>query len=110
MKSTQKTVEGMLADMRHALNEKKFTLVNRDKNQITMARLGLLTKDVINEMMELTYKDYIKGPEVDEDFPNSDRLWFFKTEVFGHMIYIKFKIEYQKDGSIKCLSFHIDNM
>lgn len=103
-------IEKVLADMRNAIDSKQYTLINRKKNMDTLARLGITWHDAVAGIYTLTSADYYSGPEVDYDFALSDYLWVFKQYVFRYPIYIKFKVEYQKYGGIKILSFHIDNM
>ena len=45
---------------------------------------------------------------LDDKFPKSDHLWVFKKRIEGEMIYIKFLVAYQQDGSVQVLSFHLD--
>ena len=108
MRSPRADVEHILRDMRFALQNNKMSVVRRDKNMRTLAQKGWLWSDVKVAMMALTYKDYIKGPETDRDEPASDMFWIFKPHIDNEIFYVKFKIQYQKDGSVKTLSFHID--
>lgn len=103
-------IDKVLADMRIAIDKNKFIPVNRKKNLDTLAQLGILWSDAKREIYELTSTDYFTGPEVDRDKPLSDYLWVFKKHVFGDVIYIKFKVEYQENGEVKVLSFHIDDI
>ena len=52
--------------------------------------------------------DCYKGPEQDRDRKESDYFWIFKKKISWQVIYIKFKVEYQIDGGVKVVSFHID--
>lgn len=108
MRSSRDEVERIIRDMRLALQSNRMTVVPRDKNMKTLARKGWQWRDVKEAMMALTYEDYQKGPESDHDHPASDMLWVFKPNIDGDVFYVKFKILYQQDGSVKTLSFHID--
>lgn len=108
MRSPQADVERVLRDMRFALQNNKMSVVPREKNRKTLSQRGWLWRDVKVAMMALTYKDYISGPEPDRTDPSSDMLWIFKPNIDNEIFYVKFKILYQKDGSVKTLSFHID--
>lgn len=103
-------IEKVLSDMRNAIDKNKFIPVNRKKNLDTLAQLGILWGDAKREIYSLTCTDYFTGPEVDRDKPSSDNLWVFKKHVIGDVIYIKLKIEYQENGEVKVLSFHIDDI
>ena len=106
--SSQTVVEKVLSDMKDAIRNGRFYFVERTKNMNTLAELGILIHDVWDELLELDYTNYISGPETDRDDPFSDPLWIFKRTICDHMIYIKYKVEYQDDGTVKVISFHID--
>lgn len=86
------------------------TVVKRQKNMDTLSALGILPSDVQDALFDLTFSDYVKGPEVDYDYPFSDRLWIFKRCISGYVIYIKFKVEYKADGEVRVISFHVDDI
>ncbi len=98
----------ILAQMRSALDAGKFQFIPRRKNMRTLAQLGLTVQDAKDEIYSLTPAHYHSGPMIDRDRPASDHLWVFKKRVEGEILYIKFKILYQQDGSVKVLSFHMD--
>lgn len=75
---------------------------------MTLARLGLTWQDAKDEIYSLKPEHYFRGPSVDWDRPSEDRFWEFKKRVEGEILYIKFKIVYQVDGSVKLVSFHLD--
>lgn len=108
--SSQADVENLLHDMQVALQQGKFVFVKRQKNMDTLSTLGILLSDVRDALLDLTLSDYVKGPEVDYDYPCSDRLWIFKRCISGYVIYIKFKVEYKTDGKVRVISFHIDDI
>jgi len=110
VQSSQADVEKILADMRSALLQKKYVWIDRKKNKDTIADLGIMMSDVWDELFDLKYSDYRSGPEIDRDLPDSDKLWIFKKGINGQVIYIKFKVEYQKDGQVRLISFHIDEL
>ena len=107
MASTEE-IKRILEDLRLAIDKGKFTPISRRKNMRTLAQLGLTWEDAKDEIRSLSEKDYQKGPEADRDRPMEDKLWVFKKRVCGEVIYIKFKVLYQEDGSVKVISFHID--
>lgn len=106
--SSQSDVENFLSDMRAGISAGKAILIPRKKNLDTLAKLGILPKDAFQEAQNLSFADYICGPEIDQDFPNTDKLWVFKTMIDSNCIYIKVKVEYQVNGKVKFLSFHFD--
>lgn len=98
----------ILADLRSAIDRSAVLPVDRQKNRCTLARLGLTWQDAIEEMYTLTEAEYRRGPMLDRDDPSSDHFWEFKKRVCGESIYIKFKIMYNQNGTVKIVSFHID--
>lgn len=108
--ATEQEINMVLSDMRKALMDGKYVPIDRQKNLRTLAKLGYLWQDVKDDLMSLTSANYFRGPSIDRDFPNSDKLWEFKLRIGQdvELIYIKFKIEYQKNGDVKLLSFHFD--
>lgn len=104
------SVSDYLDDVRKGIDSGKFIPVCRRKNMITLSRLGILWEDAKEEIYNLTPGDYFQGPEIDRDDPSSDYFWMFKKVVLGHLLYIKIKVLYQTDNSVKAVSFHIDGM
>lgn len=108
MISSKCDVEHILLDMRTAIDVGKFYPINRTKNKNSLSQLGLLWQDVKEEIYQLTYDNYISGPDIDRNYPSTDKFWKFKKRIDEKVIYIKFKILYQDDRSVRLVSFHID--
>lgn len=106
--ATREEICQVLEDLRTAIDQGLFFPVDRSVNLKTLASLGLTWLDVKSELYDLDPYDYWAGPEIDRDYPQTDKLWIFKKDVLGKLIYIKFKIEYQADSGVKVISFHID--
>lgn len=106
--ATSAAIQKILQDMRSAIDQNKFIPNNRRKNMITLTQMGLTWKDAKNEIYALTEADYCKGPSMDYNDPTSDFVWVFKKRIESELLYIKFKVLYQTDGSVKVMSFHID--
>ncbi|NDL67787.1 type II toxin-antitoxin system MqsR family toxin [Anaerotalea alkaliphila] len=107
MQSSQGDVEQVLSKLRQAIDTENFELWPRRKNMESFARLGIMPKDAIDEIYGLTYKEYVAGPEIDRDKPESEKLWIFKMMIMGHMFYIKFKIK-NINSQLLVISCHID--
>ncbi|MBN1775166.1 MAG: type II toxin-antitoxin system MqsR family toxin [Clostridiales bacterium] len=105
---TNEEIEKLLSDVRNSINTGCFTCIDRKQNMHTLARLGWLWKDALEEICALSYRDYRQGPMTDRDRPTEDKLWIFKRNVQGEMIYIKFKIAYQKNEEFILISFHFN--
>lgn len=106
MRSSKEDVESILEDMRIAICDDKCQPFNRKKNLDALAKLGWMWDDAIDEMLTLTYSDYVCGPEKDREFPLDDDWWIFHRNINGLCIYIKFKILYLRDRSVMIMSFH----
>lgn len=99
-------IESMLRELHEAIDKKLVRVADRNKNKNTMARLGFLYSDVIDELRSITAHDYIKGPDYDyNDIQKGPCIWVFKRYIDGHMIYIKF---YVHSLPIYVISFHFD--
>lgn len=108
MPASKADIQTFLADVRNGIDAGKFVPICRKKNMDTLAILGISWSDAKSEIYGLTAANYISGPEIDRDRPTTDNLWKFKKDVLNHIIYIKLKVEYQVDGRVKVVSFHID--
>ncbi len=84
---------------------KEMNFVNRKDNIATISYLGLTIPDVKGILSQLTYKDYVKGPEKDID-RSGNMIWEFGVHIKGEEIYIKLSDDFSFDKA-KCISFHI---
>lgn len=108
MAATKEQIEKVLEDARNAIDNKRVVPVDRKKNINTLAMLGLVWEDALEEIYTLNATHYNRGPFTDRDFPADDCFWEFKKSVLGHIIYIKFKIRYLNDQAILIQIFHFD--
>ena len=110
VKSSKEDIEAFLEDVYEALDGKLYSSVDRKKNTDCLAMLGWKWADAFDELYNLTYHDYFRGPEIDRVCPTDDDFWEFKKTIEGRHIYIKLKIRYLQDRSLLLFSFHIDGM
>ena len=83
-------------------------IVNRRENIDAMANLGFTKKNLKEEIMTLSVRDYCEGPVPDRDRPGN--IWVFGKQIEREEIYIKLKItQVGKEKIAKCLSFHTAN-
>ena len=66
----------------------------------TLAHFGWRLSEVKEELSNLTYSNYVSGPEIDRAEPKSDNLWIFKSYIDRTPIYIKLKVKYQTDSRV----------
>ncbi|MHB8484028.1 MAG: toxin [Nitrospiria bacterium] len=99
-------VELFLHEFRNSWPPDHF-VVPRDKNNSTLAELGLTPLQRMEAVLSLTTSNYIKGPVLDDDNSQTD-IWIFGTKIQEVEIYIKLKIFTTGKGirSGKCISFH----
>ena len=83
----------------------KFTFIPRRSNIDTLARLGITVKHARQIIVQLTYKDYYRGPARDRGGPEFN-VWEFGKEINGDQLYIKLSDDFAYDYA-KCISFHI---
>jgi len=90
----------------------EIRIINTDKNRRTRYYLGITVDDQEDMIRNLTVEEYDKGPVEDHDPNRKTKLWIFKHNYAGTMIYIKItEIEIIKnDKLVRALSCHIDNM
>lgn len=105
--ATTEEIEAFLAEVREAISRGRCSLVPRDKNMASLARLGLTVSDALDEVKSLTVSDYLKGPESDHNPAAPDPVWVFGKNVDGQTFYIKAKVLQAQPGSARVISFHI---
>ena len=108
-KAGEDQVNRLLCDVRKAIEENRSSLVSREKNMATLAHFGWRLSEVKEELSNLTYSNYVSGPEIDRAEPKSDNLWIFKSYIDRTPIYIKLKVKYQTDSRVVIISFHISD-
>lgn len=82
-----------------------FIFIPRKKNLDTISLLGIKISYVKTLFAQLTYKDYINGPEKDKD-RHGNLIWEFGIHIQGKEIYIKLSDDFSFNRA-KCISFHI---
>lgn len=78
-----------------------FDFVPRKKNMDSIKEAGLTIKHVKEIIMDLTYKNYYRGPDDDIGSNRHGVVWEFGYEIDGINFYIKLKIE--RRGEKECL-------
>lgn len=108
MPTTKQGVDAFLKEFRACWPKTGYTVIEREKNDDALGILGITPNHRQNIILSLTNKDYIAGPENDED-ESSGEIWKFIKRVNGYQIYIKLKIfEVNNKTYAKCISFHPD--
>jgi len=100
-------IQGFLLDVKMAIVRKKISLVRRKENLECLAKHGWSIDDILFGISALTYRNYISGPEEDDDPRFNGDIWKFGHIIDGTECYIKIKLVVVKDGELLvCLSFH----
>lgn len=99
-------VRTFLRKFKSLLAAKNFHLVERDKTDQTLIKLGLTRKNMRDELLGLTVLDYCSGPDPDLNKPGN--VWVFGKLIEDQEIYVKLKVvEIEAFDEALCLSFHI---
>ncbi len=103
------------ADIEQFLKEFKAVwrgfVIPRPENEKTLLKLCITPYQRINEIRNLTYKNYFRGPTPEHD-RGMGEWWEFGMMVKGEEIYIKLQMfitKTLKKKKGKCLSFHISD-
>ena len=78
--------------------------IEREKCLRTLAKLGITLSGCYTYFRQLTYHNYLSGPEDDLDTGEADCIWKFVITINSIEIYIKVKNE--APDRLKILSFH----
>lgn len=84
-----------------------FDFVPRKKNMDSIKEAGLTIKHVKGIIMDLTCKNYYRGPSEDLGSNREGFVWEFGYGIEGTDFYIKLKVEKRREKQcLVCLSFH----
>jgi hypothetical protein len=86
-----------------ALN--RVVLVDRTKNTLGLAALGLTKRNVFDELLDLDVDDFCRGPLPDDKGRPWD-VWEFGRAINGTEVYIKLAIKESEGGTALIVSFH----
>ena len=107
---TASEVSAFLAQVKSALKTNNYKILDRRTHYMsTLAQLGIVQQDVINDIYGLTQNEnWSKEPDNNPSFPGS--VWICKKNLHGQCIYIKLKIKSSDNGLLLVMSYHIDGM
>lgn len=108
-RADDKDILQFLTRAKQLLVSGEYVFVSRMKNMQALAQHGLTIQDAKDVILDLTVRDYYKGPKQDFDPSQPGDVWEFKKLVDGKQFYVKLKIQCRNMKEIlKCLSFHED--
>lgn len=106
--ASRQEINNFLQEVKKIIAKDGFDFIPRDKNMRALAAARLTILDAKYEILDLTAKDYYKGPK--KDFDRHGYIWEFKKLIDGNVFYIKLKIEETSRGKqVKCIGFHRDD-
>lgn len=85
--------------------QSNFTFVEREKSLSCLTQLVITVPQAKDEIMSLTYENYLRGPIPDTGTKGGE-LWEFGKTIEGEEIFIRLKVVLQHKMA-KCQSFHI---
>ena len=102
----EQIIQSELERIKKAVSQNNWFFMERLENKKTLLKLGLTKRDIGSCILNLTAKDYYKGPEEDRN-KSEGRVWIFLHPYSGCKIYIKVKL-FKKQGNdyLNVLSFH----
>lgn len=114
--SSQNEVDNFLQDLRKILKIDGYRLdillrkrredsLDPYTTENTLLDLDYNTKDVRNELMSLTVREYIENVN-DNIHDQKPPFWIFSKKIQNRNVYIKVKIRSIQKKSIFCVSFH----
>lgn len=102
--TTPQEITDFLKKFKHVLSA-GFIFISRRDNVATIAYLGITIAYVKTILSQLTYKDYIRGPQSDKN-GSGNMIWEFGLNIQGENIYIKLSDDFSFNKA-KCISFHV---
>lgn len=106
IKALKKDVIFFLEEVREAINNNKYIILDRDKNTKTLVNLNFNKQDALEELKALEINDYVCDLP-DEKKPEEDNYKVFWKKIQREGIYIKIKLKKAKFKYLFCMSFHI---
>ncbi|ODA39171.1 type II toxin-antitoxin system MqsR family toxin [Desulfosporosinus sp. BG] len=98
-------IKQFLKNAKSLIKQGKYDFIPRRINLQGLAQLGLTLNLAKLALLQLSYRQYDRGPLPDTDRP-ADMVWEFIKEIDSQQAYIKIKID--RRGCV-CLSFHPSN-
>lgn len=110
MNPTLEEKERFIEKVRAALDRKNYQYIGKlQKLRTTMARLGIILDDVIDDIRSLTAHDpWTKEPDNQFQYPGD--VWICIKQLRGHPMYIKLKFKPDNDDFLLIFSYHFEGM
>ena len=108
--ATAAEISAFLTQVKASLSSNNYKILDqRWKYVSTLAQLGIVDQDVIDDIKNLSHSEnWIREPDNNPTFPGD--VWMCKKQLHGACIYIKLKIQSSPSGQLLIMSYHIDGM
>lgn len=104
-KAAIEEVNNFLVDAKVLITAGNYDFIPRPKNNLTS--IGINLKIALDIILNLTYKNYYKGPKQDDNPKFVGFIWEFGKDEEKYQIYIKLKIKDTSRGKLLCImGFH----
>ena len=110
MRPPDAEIRNFIQKIRIAIQHQNFDiLAHRRKYMDTIAALGIIEEDVIDDISHLNEHDYwFKTQDNNPIYPGD--VWICKKFLHNSNIYIKLKIKIDENGKLLIISYHFDGM
>ncbi len=110
MNPTLEEKERFIKEVRVALDSKNYQYIGKpQKLRTTLAQLGIIMDDVIDDIRSLTAQDpWTKEPDNQSRFPGD--VWICIKELRGYLMYIKLKFKFDNNDFLLIFSYHFEGM
>lgn len=102
---TKSEVESFLSQLKAKANSHEIVYRPRDKNLQGLADLDIVPFNREEVIFNLTYKDYVSGPNKDSYDHDKPDYYVFGKLIKGEMAYIKLSLGVL-NKPVDCMSFH----
>ena len=108
--SSSTEIKEFLSKVSTSLKNNNYKILDkRVKYMSTLAQLGIIEQDVIDDIRTLTINEnWIKEPDNNPVYPGD--VWICQKNLHGACIYIKLKIKVEDNDLLLVMSYHIDGM
>ena len=110
MNPDHRETRNFLNRVRSAIKRLNYEILDsREKYRKTIAELGILDEDVLDDICQLTeFDNWSKDRDDNSKF--SGDVWKCIKRLHNSDIYVKLKIKVDENGKLLIMSYHFDNM
>jgi hypothetical protein len=103
--TTVEDINNYLTEVKNLIAQGRVDFIPRPKNDLSI--LGLTIPHAVAIIGNLTYRNYYRGPRIDDNPAYAGFVWEFGDDETNYQIYIKLKIKETSRGNLLCImGFH----